>query len=1604
MKKISYILILLIVFLLSSCGLQNKTVEPQTEDIYLENSEKVTVSSNDSYYTFKPDEYTTAIIFIPKEDIDVDSYSPLLNELAEKGYITFLIKDKNSIDDIRDAHDEIEHWYIGGHSNGGLDAAKYLTKTTYKYEGLILLASYSYYDLFEYDIKVLSVYGENDKILNKKAYQNNFESLGNYVKEYIIEGGNHSYFHTAGLEERDGSASISKNKQRKITISYIEELIEWKIKEHTHSFDYQSDDRYHWGVCDCGETLEKELHTGGTATEIQKAICEICGASYGNLKTPEHTHSYSSDNDKTHHWNICACGDISAKEKHIYSEATILKQPTETSEGIAEYTCIVCNYSFTEKIDKLEHMHSYTIASNPTHHWYECSCGKTTEHNEHIGGEATETKLAVCTLCGASYGELEPHQHIYSNEYITNESAHWKECACGDKDEIFDHEWQQTGIKVEQTETVEGIIIETCTVCLLTKETNIGYADHKHIYSDTWSSDEIAHWIDATCGHNLTKDYGLHTGGIATETERAICEVCNNPYGDLKPSSLGKLYFKPNANWKKDDARFAAYFFGTGYTWVDMTDIDSDGIYELDIPAGDWEMVIFCRMNPKTTENKWDNKWNQTKDLFYTIGYQYTQTEGSWDGGNGLWSELGHIHSYSEKEITKQTCTKNGEILYTCSCGDSYTLTFNAWGHNFSDDWYINDTHHWRECLNCGEVNKLNPHGGGHATSTKKAICHDCGTEYGELAEPSFTTYTFKESSIGGAIVEDNIVTLTSSKGMIETEVNNVDLTGDVYISIKLSSPIKNFDLFANYYNETTTRLAYKVANMDTVVTEYTLTDEYLIVTCKIDEKLRELEITELTKVLIWLRGSTGDVVTIIDFAITTDGNHNFDGENTNNPTPDKTNYNFIADYAMTGENNVFTLTSSKGSIYSPLSNVDLSSVYVSIKIKSDNVRNFDIYAYNSSTSTYETVAYKVSELPWNVTEYTLDGNHLTVTADITSFVSSYTSLDYIKFTFRGAAGDVVEIIGFAITTEGYHDFENKDEPDNPTVEPDTPSNDFTLSSSNMTNKGNKYTNINAYGTLNVSINANVSSPTYISLKYTSSQIQSFEIYVTATNFNGETTDVIVAANVPNSWNVTNLEQYATCDIVTISTYAYLNDYNTISGLKLSIYGEGANITIYDIAITKDGNHNFSTTTDDEIDLPITPDSIFFTESNETFNNPDRGFYNAIELEADLNGVEQLPSKFLYRNNLIHLRINLSAFSSKTNGVKDYELTTAMVESLNQLFDSIDKAGACAIVRFAYTYEDQANMEPQISMMLKHIEQFSQVLNKYKHVITALECGLVGPWGEMHSSDIANQTTYNQLFDKYLSVLDEEIKFVVRRPKFIYEYYGLTINTLDKFDYENNRIGCYNDGYLGSGSDLGTFVDREKEIEFLEKLETFPYGGEVTVPDSSYNQLSWACDEMFRTNLSYLNIAWNDKVVERWQNTTYTLEDPLYQGLTEFDYINNHLGYRFVCVQLNYEITDTLNFSLKIKNVGFGELYKTKTLFVILKNGNQEYVYEFEYNNELLISKQIDINNISSGNYELYLVLADSYNGEAIRGIRFANENMYNEEMNANKLTTITIK
>ena len=63
--------------------------------------------------------------------------------------------------------------------------------------------------------------------------------------------------------------------------------------------------------------------------------------------------------------------------------------------------------------------------------------------------------------------------------------------------------------------------------------------DHTHTYGTIYSSDSTGHWKTCTeCGAN--GEFSKHTGGTATCTAKAVCETCDQPYGELGAHKLTK--------------------------------------------------------------------------------------------------------------------------------------------------------------------------------------------------------------------------------------------------------------------------------------------------------------------------------------------------------------------------------------------------------------------------------------------------------------------------------------------------------------------------------------------------------------------------------------------------------------------------------------------------------------------------------------------------------------------------------------------------------------------------------------------------------------------------------------------------------------------------------------------------------------------------------------------------------------------------------------------------------------------------------------------------------------------------------------------------------
>jgi alpha/beta superfamily hydrolase len=152
-----------------------------------------------------------------------------MEKLAENGILCVLVHmpgnlavlDVNAAEGIQEMYPEIKTWYIGGHSLGGAMAASYAAKHSDDFSGLILLGAYSTVDLTDSGLAVLSVYGSRDGVLDKEKYEKYFFNLPDKAEEVVIEGGCHSYFGSYGMQEGDGTPTITREQQMEETVEAI---------------------------------------------------------------------------------------------------------------------------------------------------------------------------------------------------------------------------------------------------------------------------------------------------------------------------------------------------------------------------------------------------------------------------------------------------------------------------------------------------------------------------------------------------------------------------------------------------------------------------------------------------------------------------------------------------------------------------------------------------------------------------------------------------------------------------------------------------------------------------------------------------------------------------------------------------------------------------------------------------------------------------------------------------------------------------------------------------------------------------------------------------------------------------------------------------------------------------------------------------------------------------------------------------------------------------------------------------------------------------------------------------------------------------------------
>ena len=316
-----------------------------------------------------------------------------------------------------------------------------------------------------------------------------------------------------------------------------------------HSYtDAKFDGNGHWAVCACGAETHHDKHSL-TAKHNESQHWQECVCGY---KTGETAHELTSKYDTEGHWQECECGYATDKTDHSMESKSSADGHWDACA--CGYKTDVAAHAWTDKFDTQNHWqecsgcgyqkdvtaHSLTKNVNETQHQVKCeSCGYKTEWENHTGGTATCTAKAVCSVCGESYGELAAH--VADSTYKYNGEGHWTACAtCGTP--MSNQEAHTGGTADCQHKAV-------CDVCgqpygeldasnhtggirwVQTAETHQAFylccgaaagAEANH----SWNDESVC----TECGYGCA-----HTGGTATCTALAVCDICGHTYGDLLP-------------------------------------------------------------------------------------------------------------------------------------------------------------------------------------------------------------------------------------------------------------------------------------------------------------------------------------------------------------------------------------------------------------------------------------------------------------------------------------------------------------------------------------------------------------------------------------------------------------------------------------------------------------------------------------------------------------------------------------------------------------------------------------------------------------------------------------------------------------------------------------------------------------------------------------------------------------------------------------------------------------------------------------------------------------------------------------------------------------
>lgn len=169
--------------------------------------------------------------------------------------------------------------------------------------------------------------------------------------------------------------------------------------------------------------------------------------------------------------------------------------------------------------------------------------------------------------------------------------------------------------------------------------------------------------------------------------------------------------------------------------------------------------------------------------------------------------------------------------------------------------------------------------------------------------------------------------------------------------------------------------------------------------------------------------------------------------------------------------------------------------------------------------------------------------------------------------------------------------------------------------------------------------------------------------------------------------------------------------------------------------------------------------------------NPGRGF--RLETAVDVLHEKDHPTTELVELSEKYLADSVSLAQSYfyLTYLIGEKLSEENFQTMQLYFDELQKLGKKAVLRFAYErdFMGRAAVGSTGEQILEHLEQLKPFLEKNKDLILVVQAGMIGAWGEWHSSiqGLENsEETKTAVLEKLLSVVPAERNVQVRLPEF----------------------------------------------------------------------------------------------------------------------------------------------------------------------------------------------------------------------------------------------